>query len=338
LSSSHPVELLPGLCQIKLKIPIKALGYVYSYLVLGDDDALLIDTGWPSKESFNDLQTSLREVGISSKKIKAIVISHLHPDHFGQAEKIRELAPDSRLLIHQADANHILGSYDDYRIFISRLSEWLSQHGTPERELKAMIKASSEMLSYFRPPKPTGTLVGGEIIKVGRSWNFKVVPTPGHTIGTICLYDMKSRVLFSGDHVLPTITPNVSLGPFYQGDPLRDYLNSLDRVSQLEVELVLPSHEYVFSNLQKRVQEIKLHHDERLNEALQILRRHTAISAYDVASRLKWYSGPWNSLGDWERRAAVMETLAHLEYLRKEGRIIQINDTSYRRSIIKFAI
>jgi glyoxylase-like metal-dependent hydrolase (beta-lactamase superfamily II) len=341
LNSNRLVEIIPGLYQIRLEIPIRSLGYVYSYFAEDGEDNLLIDTGWPSEKSFIDLENALKEIDVPLTTIGTIIISHLHPDHFGLAEQIRDLAPDSKLLIHESDTRLILESYEDYKGFIAQLHYWLSQNGTPEEELKAMLEASSEMLNFFRPPKPTGIVKGEEIIKVGKKWNFQVIPTPGHTIGNICLYDRKSKVLFSGDHILPTITPNISLGPFYMGDPLGDYLNSLDRVNQLDVDLVLPSHEYVFSNLREKVQEIKAHHDERLNEAITLLRttpEHLPMSGYWTASKLKWHSGPWDTLGPWERRAAVMETLAHLEYLKRRGKIVEVDESMVGHRLTRFTV
>jgi glyoxylase-like metal-dependent hydrolase (beta-lactamase superfamily II) len=330
LRSNRIPEILPGFYQIRLPIPIRSLGFAYAYFAQDGNENLLIDTGWPSKDCFYELERSLGEIDIALSAIKNIVISHLHPDHFGLAEQIRDVAPNSKLIIHKADAGLILESYEEYSAFLEDLHAWLSQHGTPTEELEAMLHASSEMLNFFRPPKPTGVLTGGEKILVGDKWNFEVIPTPGHTIGTICLYDRKSEVLFSGDHILPTITPNISLGPFYNGNPLGDYLDSLDRVNELDVNIILPSHEFVFSNLKKRVAEIKAHHRERLNDALSALKEGSSfgpLSAYEIASKLKWYSGTWQSMGAWERRAALMETLAHLEYLRRERSIIEVTET-----------
>jgi glyoxylase-like metal-dependent hydrolase (beta-lactamase superfamily II) len=341
LSSNHLVEVVPGLYQIRLPIPIRSLGYVYAYFVRDGSDNLLIDTGWPSKESFLELQSSLSGIAVSLNQIRTMVVSHLHPDHFGLAEQIKDLSPTSNLIMHRDDASMILDNYDEYKVFIKELHEWLSEHGTPDEELKAMLDASIEMLHFFRPPKPTTIVTGGERIRIGDKWNFEVIPTPGHTIGTLCLYDHGSKVLFSGDHILPTITPNVSLGPYYRGDPLGDYLDSLDRVNKLDVSVVLPSHEYVFSNLQKRVSEIKAHHNERLEDAISTLNKAKGdhvMSGYQVASKLKWYSGTWKDLGAWERRAAVMETLAHLEYLKRKGKVTEVDEIIEGKPRIRFAV
>ena len=80
------------------------------------------------------------------------------------------------------------------------------------------------------------TLDGGEEIPCGR-FNFRVIWTPGHSAGHICLYDTRHKVLLSGDHVLPRITPSVGLHVRSTGNPLADYLDSLKLIGKLEAEL-----------------------------------------------------------------------------------------------------
>ena len=176
------------------------------------------------------------------------------------------------------------------------------------------MEATAPFVKYIDPPKPDIRLSGGEKLAVGK-FKLQVIWTPGHTKGNICVYDLgRSHALFSGDHVLPTITPNISLTPNYDGDPLGDYLVFDKAIGRLSpVSKVLPSHEFVFENLRKRLVEIKRHHKERLEDALHALNSGKAISAYEVASKLHWYTGSWEKLSAWEKRVALMETLAHLE-------------------------
>ena len=51
-----------------------------------------------------------------------------------------------------------------------------------------------------------------------------------------------------------------------------------------------------------------------------------ALSAYEVSSKLHWYAGAWEKLSPWEKRAALMETLAHLEYLKRRGKVAEIEE------------
>jgi glyoxylase-like metal-dependent hydrolase (beta-lactamase superfamily II) len=325
-------RVLPGFYKITLPIPIQSLKSVFVYLILGENNEnLLIDTGWNTEESLDSLRTAFSGIGFDARDLKKIVVSHLHPDHFGLSSTLKKEANDSELMMHKDDAAGLRKSPEDYERFIRELQDWIAMHGTPPEELEAMMKSTAPMAKYINPAKPDTLLSGGERIKVGAEWEFEVISTPGHTRGNICLYERAgSRVLFSGDHVLPTITPNVSLGPLYEGDPLGDYLKSLDSLKKLDVSSVLPSHEFIFQNLPSRLSEIESHHQERLRETLAAFSGISSkkMTAYEVASKLHWYAGSWEKLSPWEKRAAIMETLAHLEYLKRGGRIREVVEES----------
>jgi glyoxylase-like metal-dependent hydrolase (beta-lactamase superfamily II) len=124
------------------------------------------------------------------------------------------------------------------------------------------------------------------------------------------------RLLFSGDHVLAKITPMVAVHAQSAPNPLADYLDSLAAVRKLEVEEVLPAHEYRFLELADRVDYVMAHHESRLGEVEAAL---DGISCWDVATRLTW-ARPWETMPPFVRRAANNETLAHLVWLESRGR------------------
>ncbi len=341
MKTKSPTEILPGLYQILIPIPIESLHVVFVYLAMDGEHNLLIDSGWSSEEARNTLKEALNSLGLSFEKLENVVVSHLHPDHFGLAEEIRDAAPSSRLIMHKADAEGILKTKNEFELFLRELHEFLGAHGTPISELDEMQGASLKMVSFFRPPNPNFVAKGGEIIKVGNKWRFQIIHTPGHTIGNVCLYDLEgSKTLFSGDHVLPTITPNISLSPRYDSDPLGDYLDSLASLKKFDVGPVLPSHEHVFTNLGKRVDEIVEHHRERLEEVYSIfeMSKNDKLVAYDVAKLIHWKNGTWESIGPWERRAALMETLAHIQYLKYRGRLTELREVRGGELGISFSI
>ena len=322
-----PVEIVPGLYQIKVPVPIKSLRYVFVYLARDGEDNLLIDTGWNEEDSYKALTDGFAEIGLSIKDVRNVVISHLHPDHFGLADRIKKQALRCRVYMHKADADSLRENVQDQARFLANLHDWLHTHGTPDSVLNEIL-GSSALEKFVNPIPPDVRLDGGELLRVGKRFAFEVIHTPGHTIGQICLYERNgSKLIFTGDHVLPTITPNVSLSPLYDGDPLGDYLNSLETLREYDVTKVLPSHEYVFDNLPKRLGEIEKHHVERLQNTLDVVNSgNGAMSGYEVASKLRWYTGSWEKLSAWEKRAAVMETLAHLENLKRKGKITEAQE------------
>jgi glyoxylase-like metal-dependent hydrolase (beta-lactamase superfamily II) len=158
--------------------------------------------------------------------------------------------------------------------------------------------------------------------------------TPGHTAGHLCFHDEAAGLLFSGDHVLPRISPNIALMDVPGGDldPLSDFLTSLEAVGKLSVEEILPAHEYRFAGLEQRVRQLRSHHEVRLAELATHIAEHPDATTYELATLLTW-SRPWEQIGEM-RRAAIGETLAHLAVLARRGRVVRLDgDVDHWRAV-----
>jgi glyoxylase-like metal-dependent hydrolase (beta-lactamase superfamily II) len=178
------------------------------------------------------------------------------------------------------------------------------------------------MIDKVAPVPPDTEVKGGEALHIG-SFSFEIIWTPGHSPGHICLYEPNHKVLFTGDHILPTITPNVSIHAQTHGSPLGDYMRSLEKLEDLDVKYVLPAHEFDTKELKKRIHEIHEHHEVRLNEMMGCVDRGGS-TAWDVAGRVKWATGMLADFEPFMQRAAVGETIAHLEYLFEQGRLAKV--------------
>ncbi|MBV9545087.1 MAG: MBL fold metallo-hydrolase, partial [Chloroflexi bacterium] len=160
--------------------------------------------------------------------------------------------------------------------------------------------------------------------------------TPGHSAGHICLFDSSRKVLLSGDHVLPHITPSVGLHVRAASNPLADYIDSLHLIGRLEAELVLPGHGDPFQGLPERTARLLEHHQRRLDEILQLLAAEpVSHSAYELAARMHWgRRRTWDDLSGFERRLAVTEALAHVELLHARGQVHKVcTDGSIRYTL-----
>ena len=100
-------------------------------------------------------------------------------------------------------------------------------------------------------------------------YSLQAVETPGHTPGHMCLYDAEKKLLFCGDHILGTITPNICI-ELSTENPLQDYLASLQKVEKLDVQTLLTAHGTPVENMYARIQELYRHHQERLAEVQRI--------------------------------------------------------------------
>jgi glyoxylase-like metal-dependent hydrolase (beta-lactamase superfamily II) len=97
-----------------------------------------------------------------------------------------------------------------------------------------------------------------------------------------------------------------------------DYILSLRRMKNYDVELALPAHEYDFPDLHERIRELEEHHEERMQEMLDGMNGHPQ-TAYQVAAHVAWVTGRFEDFTPWMQRAAIGETLSHLEHMVMEG-------------------
>lgn len=163
-------------------------------------------------------------------------------------------------------------------------------------------------------------LTEGDIIRVG-DYVFECVETPGHTLGHTCLYEPSHKLFIAGDHILAGISPNIQCWA-EDRNPLQQYLESLEKVRDYDVALVLPGHRRLFSGFEERIQELATHHHERLDEVLTILEAGP-MSGFDVAARMTWdiKAAGWADFPVAQQWFATGEALAHLRYLEVAGRI-----------------
>lgn len=318
------MEIIPGIYQLKLPVPAPndQLDHVNVYLAGGDGDWLLIDTGWNTSKAFNVLERQLEEVGLGFEDITRIVITHLHIDHYGLAGRLKEVSR-AKVAMHRVERDFVDSRYMNMDELLTEIARWLYLHGVPGEELPHLQRASLGVRKFAAPVLPDIVLEGGEYISAG-PFNFKVLWTPGHSAGHICLYEPVKRILLSGDHILPTIFPNVGLHPQSGDNPLVDYLNSLKAIERLEVDITLPGHEGIFTDLGHRIGELYQHLEERKEAILGVLKEGEK-TAYEISYRIPWIvNGVYCSFDDllaFDKRLAVMSSLAHLEPLRTRGEV-----------------
>ena len=321
-------QIAHDIYQLKVPIPNNPLEATNVYLLKGDKFATLIDAGWDSETAFNSLNRQLAEVGVGFQDISQIIITHAHFDHYGLAGKIKQLS-GAKIYMHQRDQEIFRTRYAVTEEFLHKAGQWFRINGVPA----AMLGTLHMPISGFReavPAQPDILLNGDETIASG-IFNLKVIWTPGHSPGHICLYEPTQKILFSGDHILPVITPNISLSLYSDGNPLGDYLKSLLTVKNLAVALVLPAHETVFSNLSERVEEILHHHKMRSAEILKVL-NHNEMTAYQISNLVTWMPEQrgvnFVDLMPIAKLAAISETLAHLKAMSIEKKVVSINHDS----------
>src|SRR5271157_1413214 len=317
--ANHP-SLPAEISCIPLPLPNNPLGTVNVYLLKTKAGCLLVDTGWNTEQSYQALLKGFEQAGASFEDLRIIFITHTHPDHFGLAGRLQQ-ETHAQVLLHQAEANWI----EQQRAFgpqlISGVASWLAQNGFPLDDMAVLRQALPAFGRSQSAARLERFLQDGEHLRLAE-FDLECIWTPGHAPGHLCLYDRQRQMLFSGDHVLPDITPNIGFSMAQGSNPLADYLVALEKVAVLPVRLVLPGHGAVFSDLSGRVKEIEQHHENRLNLMLAAIRAGDK-TAYQVAASVPWTEGaiPLTQLDAVSRFFALAETSAHLELLVSRGSI-----------------
>jgi glyoxylase-like metal-dependent hydrolase (beta-lactamase superfamily II) len=308
-------EIAEGIYQLKVPMRYNPLGYTFSYLL--KEAATLIDTGVGTHDAFDALSSQLSDAGLRIQDIRRIIVTHLHGDHVGLVDRVRSFS-GARVIAHrmaiEIQGEEIDGGrtrFDDFRREVKMLGGG--------SYIKLLRRFSNAFRRPLHRPKIDDLVEDRDILDL-EGHRLGVLWTPGHAREHICLLDGRRGLLYSGDHILPKITPHISLHDPNAGDPLNDYLSSLERIEELPISKVLPAHEHIYEDLNKRIEELKIHHERRCDEIKGAL-GGGAKTVFTVSSKVSWDSRPWPYMDFWTKRMAAAETLAHLVYLRNRGEV-----------------
>ncbi|MEV0000235.1 MBL fold metallo-hydrolase [Streptomyces sp. NPDC050848] len=322
-----------GVWSIRVPIPDNPLGHTLVHVLDTDRGPVLIDTGWDDPASWTELTDGLVALGTSVRDVHGVVITHHHPDHHGLSGQVRE-ASGAWIAMHAADTAVVRRTREsEPGTWLDYLARKLAAVGAPEEHTAPLLAARASgrrasTLPGLRSALPDREIVPGELLDLaGR--RLRAIWTPGHTPGHVCLHleeEHPARLpghgrLFSGDHLLPGISPHIGLyedpDDASNTDPLGDYLDSLERIGRLGVAEVLPAHQYAFADAAGRVRELLDHHEERLTGLLDLLA--TPLTPWQLAERMEW-NRPWDQIPYGSRHIAVSEAEAHVRRLVKLGR------------------
>jgi glyoxylase-like metal-dependent hydrolase (beta-lactamase superfamily II) len=328
-----PVEQIRSdLWSIPVPMPDSPLRYVSVYVLAGESTLTLIDAGWDSDESWRALCDGLVSMGASIADVRGCLVTHQHFDHIGLARRVRE-ASGAWIGLHPADRDAIMRpDFRDPELAARADVAWLITLGASRSEAArlAHIPTGGDHRSRFAIPDRL--IDDGEVVAVP-GWTLRAMHTPGHTPGHLCFVDEGAQLLFAGDHVLPRISPNISVDRRPEVDALGDFLRSLDKVGAHEIEEVLPAHEWRFRGLQERVRQLNDHHEKRLAELLGVIHRQPGSVPWDMAAELTW-SRPWDQYDGHIRVSAVVETAAHAVHLVRTGQVVATADPVPRYTAI----
>jgi glyoxylase-like metal-dependent hydrolase (beta-lactamase superfamily II) len=316
------IQVADDIFQVRLPLPF-ALNIVNCYLLRDNDGWTMLDTGLNTAPAQAAWDAAFAALGITPCDISQIILTHVHPDHYGMAGWFQSLAtsdaiPPVKMSPREAELAKLLweGQGKQAKAF----DQYLAACGMPAEMIPIVVTSlgSTGEMTY---PHPTQieTLNPGDSIAIGKRI-FQMIHAPGHSDGQLIFYDPADKLLLSGDHVLMKITPNIGLWPDTEPDPLGRFLASLKSLRDLEVRLALPGHKALITDWRLRLDELLRHHALRLGHTLAAIQGGATV--YDAS--LKVFNSLTFTPHEW--RFAMVETLAHLEYLRLRGQVRQETD------------
>lgn len=307
--------IVDGVHRIALPLPEDGLKAVNVYLLEQPDGLTLVDGGWALTESLDVLEAALRHLGYALSELREVLVTHIHRDHYSQAVWLRDRYGVRVGL--GADERPGLEELLTIRTNVPVASIARLRTGGAD-DLIAELEA--EDWPAYDPSAwglPDVWLRDGD--RMGR---LDALATPGHTRGHLVFRDPHRSLLFSGDHVLPHITPSIGFELRGAALPLKDYLASLDRVLALPDGPMLPAHGPVSDSFHHRVLELLEHHARRFDACLDV--HVSGATALDVAAKLLWTrrDRAFAELDAFNRMLAVCETAAHLDVLVDRGLLL----------------
>jgi len=270
------------------------------------------------------LVRSLRQLGAGLADIKRFLVTHVHRDHYSMAAILgTEFGAEVALGADEKRTLDLLSQHDPlHSPFIPSLIS------AGAAELAARWDQDHDVVkdtSVWRHPDVW--LQGDHAISLGTR-TLEAVHTPGHTAGHFVFAEHSAKLLFAGDHVLPTITPSIGFTMPPAPNPLGSFMASLTKVRALPDLRLLPAHGPVTSSSHRRVDELLVHHEHRLRATLAALEDRSR-TAFDVAHDLGWtrHERAFDDLNQFNQGLAAMETKAHLELLVARGAVTRESTT-----------
>lgn len=292
---------------------------------LSDTVPTLIDTGVDSGSNLEAIDSVIREAGGSLADLKRIILTHAHTDHLGLAGRLSDISR-ADIYIHRLDEPKVIShnptKSDNY---MRRFCDFLLSAGIPDAMANDMrdifIRRLDELVS---PIHRLNLLSGGETFEFD-DFQLQVIHTPGHTAGSICLYNQSTGDLLSGDTLLKKITPNPvaeirppETDPDYRSIPR--YLTSLDNIAQSAVDRVLPGHGSAFCDIKDRIAALKVHIDHRKRLVVRLMRDSRqkepgGLTLYRLACKM------FPQLKGLEVFLGLSEAYAYFQLLESEGKV-----------------
>jgi glyoxylase-like metal-dependent hydrolase (beta-lactamase superfamily II) len=324
------MTLRPGLHWVRMPMPF-ALNHINLWALDDNQDSTpgwtIVDSG-VATEAIRGAWQTLWEGPLSAKPLARMLVTHMHPDHVGNAQWLIEhfSASGAPARLWMSAAEHMaaqIACQTSSGFGGERAASYFHSHGLSKPEDLAKVRERGGYFASLVPSLPWQyrRLMDGMLVDIGeRSWRCLV--GFGHSPEHIALFNERDGLLISGDMLLPRISTNVSVTDVEpEADALGLFLASIERMRALPADtLALPSHGLPFTGIHARIQQLQDHHRDRLDEVLTACTRQPS-SAADLLPVL--FKRP---LDLHQTTFAMGEAVAHLHHLWHQGALTRLQD------------
>ncbi|MET3860424.1 glyoxylase-like metal-dependent hydrolase (beta-lactamase superfamily II) [Dietzia sp. 2505] len=315
----HPVA--DGVHRIPLPMPQDGLRAINVYVIEGPDGVSLIDAGWNVPGNLEILRDGLRSVDVGLDEVTDVHVTHIHRDHYTMGPELRRRV-GSRIHLGGGERPGLTELHELRTSVPTDSLDQLRRAGAPEIAEASRVESLAEPWLAEDWELPDTWTEEGPVSVAGRPMEAR--RTAGHTKGHLVFDDDALGVTFTGDHVLPRISPSIGFELGGWDDPLGDYLASLEAMLERPDTLMLPAHGQVGGSVHRRVRELLSHHDSRLDATRAQVRARQGATGLQVASGLPWTrrERAFDSLDVFNQMIATCETMAHLDVLVSRGDVV----------------
>ena len=301
--------------RIELPTPFP-VGGVNAFFLDGAEPAL-VDTGCLTDESHDALTRAIR-----GRRVARVVITHGHVDHFGLAKRLQD-DHGAEILVHDADARALARFDEDAPRRRRAYREGLERAGVPHDDVERLWSQGQRFDAWGQSVEPDGRLSDGDRLVLGDT-DHEVMHAPGHTAGSIIVRSADRNHTFTGDTILPQITPNALSVARTERHALPTYLDTLRRLADEDLGVIQPGHRKPFEDHAEAIRRALRHAELRQGRLLTLLRTGPT-TAYGLTQRL-FHELPRDQLF-----LAVSEVLGHLGDLERRSAIERTEDQGIDR-------
>ena len=301
----------PEVWRVELLMGQTFLPSVNAFVVLDQDEALVVDTG--TADYYNDtrLMRALLRLGVDPARA-TLFCTHAHNDHAGQASALAQAGIQVCAYQRTVEDLRLLPSRTYFDTMVSRLMV----EGVEKDEASQMADAIwKHNIDIEAQGVRCESLAAGDHLTCGR-WSFELLPMPGHTPGQCILWLAEKSLAFTGDVVLFACSTCIS---FWEGmgDSMSDQLESLTRLRDLRVKHPMLGHGVPQGDLSQRCEKNIAHHLRRADRALAAAAEHPGATAFELVPHLGWHApfDAWDQVPALTRWFLVSESIAHLDRL-----------------------